>query len=458
MRIISNRENRMKYFKFLLVLLSLFLISCTDVQNGEDGTDGSDGENGQDGTDTTTDTVTIYNPTGKVQGGPCLAYGDVHLLPLNPQLKQVAYHRGKTKDNSGAYDIPANITTSYGQYYFNGDCRNEINNATDTLSLEGLIKFSDGPANISLLTSIQSLVAWEYFQDSEHPGYNDPDLSLTTAKTDILNYVDMPDTGMEFYEMSLEGDSTGDAVLTLINSVIANGRNGPEQGDYLAEIAQGVINNDLVLKAEIISDIDALPIMTIINNLKSIYEALDITPDTPPIWIWSPVYYADLLENPHSITGTQNLDDTGSCSFDQSTFNNFAIPHVFDSAIETSKYIALNLQSVDISIWTRDASNDIPETKLVDIEELAEPILDSTLSYHGMLPDAHGLTGGTDYYIVLRSDTDFTLSTACGNASPFFLPFGRKLARDEDGANVWEGNANNTGFWRKLGIKVELFD
>ncbi len=89
---------------------------------------------------------------------------------------------------------------------------------------------------------------------------------------------------------------------------------------------------------------------------------------------------------------------------------------------------------------------------MLDITALREIILDNPirLSYNGFLGDSHGLTAGTEYYMRIRKDDDFTLSTGCEGG---FLPFGRKLASDDEGLN-WIGHDNNTPWFRKSGIKM----
>lgn len=437
----------MKWITYLFIIL---LIACSG-QDGEDGADGSDGGS-EDGT--------IQRLSGKFQKGPCYKDGKIWVYPLDDgTLDQLGTHFiGVTKDYSGSYDIPANVLELWAEIFFEGDCTDEVTGGSGFQKLNGLIKVADINKNINPLTKIRTPVARWLFNDE---AFGTIDASMIEAERIILLYLGMPALTQRFTEMNLEQDGTHDAVLALTSSMILYGRTPAEQGDYMGSIANGVIANDLTLKAEIASTIEELPLMTIRSNLMGRYAELDMSTDMPPIWrLGAPDYYADLLENVHSVTGTFNLSDTGTCSFDQSTFNTFAIPHVFDSGIETAKYIALNIQGDEISIWTRDESNDVPETKLVDIEKLDEILLSDpvTLIYNGMLPDSHSIDSSTDYYIVTRSDTDFTLSTACGNIDPFFLPFGRKLAKDEDGANVWEGNNNNTPFWRKSGIKVVLID
>lgn len=436
----------MKWITYLFIIL---LISCAG-EDGEDGADGSDGGSGDEN---------VQRISGKFQKGPCYKDGKVWVYPLDDGfLDQLGTHFiGVTKDYSGTYDIPASMAELRAEVFFEGDCDDEVTGGSGFQKLNGIIKVADINKNINPLTKIRTPVARWLFNDE---AFGTIDASMIEAERLILLYLGMPALTQRFTEMNLEQDGTHDAVLALTSSMILYGKTPAEQGDYMVSIANGVIADDLTLKAEIASTIEELPLMTIRSNLMGRYAELDMSTDMPPIWrLGAPDYYTDLLENVHSVTGTFNLSDTGTCSFDQSTFNTFAIPHVFESGIETAKYIALNIQGDEISIWTRDESNDVPDTKLVDIEKLDEILLSDPvlLSYNGMLPDAHGLDSSTDYYIVTRSDTDFTLSTACGNVAPALLPFGRKLFSGDEGVS-WTGNNNNTSWFRKSGIKAVLID
>ena len=63
---------------------------------------------------------------------------------------------------------------------------------------------------------------------------------------------------------------------------------------------------------------------------ESKYLELDTTIDTPPFWrLKAPGYYADILERTPVLQISHNLGLDNNCSFDQSTFNTFAIPIVF---------------------------------------------------------------------------------------------------------------------------------
>ena len=441
----SLNMKSLKGLSFLFILL--VLLACK-------GEDGSSGEDRQD------PLPVAYVLSGKLQKGPCFKDGEILIQPLNPTtMYQTGDHYiGFTSDDFGRYSIPAEITEQYAEVYFAGDCHNEMTGGIGKQRLDGIVKVTDLVNNINPLTKIRSQVARWLFADINSVSYQNIDASLIEAERLILLYLGMPILTQRFTEMNLEQAGIHDAVLALSNSMILYGRTEAEQGAYMVNIANGVIDDNLTLKSEIAATIDVLPLIQIKNNLESRYLSLGMNISVPPIWnLGAPSYYADLLERTPVVTGTFNLSDNTTCSFDQATYNTFAIPHVFDATndIESGKYIALNIDH-DISIWTKGIHPVdgylMPGTKVLDITALKEIILDNPvkLSYNGLLGSSHGLTNGTDYYIVIRSDANFTLSTSCEGG---LLPFGRKLASQDEGLS-WIGHNNATPWFRKSGVKM----
>jgi hypothetical protein len=163
-----------------------------------------------------------------------------------------------------------------------------------------------------------------------------------------------------------------------------------------------------------------------------------------------PISDTDLLGRVINVLTTFNLADAGYCSFDTDGYNLFAIPHIFESGIEGSNYIALNFTG-DISIWTRGFSDyDRPGSRLLNVTQLSEVFLKVPLKldYNGLLGEDHGLYPGMHYYIVIKRDEAFRLTTGCEGG---ILPFGRKLA-SKDGGFSWIGHNNNTAWFRKSGV------
>ncbi len=424
-----------------------------DGEDGQTGTDGIDGQDGEDGDDA----AIVYDLSGNIQKGPCFKDSEILIQPLDPvTMNQIGTHFiGFTKNDFGYYDIPAEILNLYAEVFFEGECHNEITGGSGSQRLSGIIKVTDPVNNINPLTKIRSIVAREIFTDNI-------DTALLSAEILILNYLQMPSLIKRFTEMNLEEGGEHDAVLALVNSMILYNRSEAEQGDYIVSIANGVTENDLVLKTEIADTIAVLPIIQIKNNLETRYAELGMDIDVPPIWkLGFPDYYDDLLTRTPVVTGTFNLDDNTTCSFDQSVYNLFAVPHVFDSTIEISRYIALNFPAdVDITVWTVGVDGNgkpAPGVKLLDITGLNEIILESPvkMSYNGFMGDAHGLTAGIWYYLRIRKDENFTLSKGCGGTRLYTY---YSLASKDEGI-TWIGDGNNADrFFYFNGVKGYTID
>lgn len=438
-----------------------YICNGVDGDNGKDGESGSDGIDGQDGSDSTTDQTpdiaTVYNLSGKFQKGRCLKDSEVLIWPLiDGTLTQTGAHFIGFTGENGTYNIRAEMEENYALACFKGRCDDEANGGTSYQELCGIRKTSDLYSNINPLTKIVKPIAESLFDG----GFGNVEQSIKEAERLTLAYLSMPVTSERFSTMSLEKDSTNDAALLLTSSMIIYNRTESEQRDYMGSIAAGVIEGDQILKAEILQDYDELPLITIKKNLETSYSGAGVKIDTPPFWrLKAPAYYADLLERDPIVTGLFNLDDNTTCSFDQSTYNMFAIPIVFDSPIEISKYVAFNFPpDAEISIWTKGIHVDgyvSPDVNVLNITGLREIILDNPvkLSYNGMLGEDHGLTAGTEYYIRIRKDENFTLSTGCDGG---FLPFGRKLASNDEGL-TWLGGDNNSLWFRLSGVVGILY-
>lgn len=447
----------MKYAKIVFIIMLLFLISCA----GKDGKDGSAGKDGSDGSEVEGAFTSTLSLNGKAENGPCKKPGAIIVNPLDSELYQSGpSFRGQIQEDTGEFKIRGRSASQYAFYEApNLTCFNEVSAGEDIgVQFFSLVNLTETERNLNPLTTIQYFVTINYFDDINHAAYQNIEASIEQSHANILNYFDMSDDGTKFSEMTLQGTSLADGILGLVDSMIANSRSSSEQNSYMIDIADGVIADDQTLKTSVLAQIEALPLAQIVNNLKNKYESLGLGRISPPIWnLGAPAYYADLFERTPIVQSTFNLADNATCFFDQSTFNTFAIPHVFDAGIETSKYIALNFPGdSEISIWTKGTHAVdgylMPGTKVVDVTPLKEIILDTPvkLSYNGLLGAGHGLIGGTDYYVVIRSNTNFTLSTGCEGG---FLPYGRKLASQDEGLN-WIGHNNTTLWFRKSGVKM----
>lgn len=213
----------------------------------------------------------------------------------------------------------------------------------------------------------------------------------------------------------------------------------------MVTLADAIINNDLSVKADILAVYDQLPIMTIKENLENSFGSL------PPFWRLIVPDLSDLLENEHTLQGSFNIYDSMGCSFDSTGYNTFAIPHKFKSWFELSKYLAANLDG-NLSVWTHVFNGyDRPGSKIFDIERLSREMMQGpvSLQYNGVIGE-HSDISGTEVYIVINRETAWRLTTACDGG---LLPFGRKLASNDNGQN-WIGWNNNTSWYRKSGVMM----
>jgi hypothetical protein len=424
-------------FKAFLAIFLVFLLACTEEEKDDD-----------EGQEDPGFRFVEISYSGLVHKGPAYKLGRVELYPVSETWAQIGPPLLSYTGDLGRYAVKGVLNGDYIESFFEGYAYNELNNQSEFQRLKATVKSTDTEKNINPLTTVRSIVAEDLFVKE----FGTIEECLLEAEKRILAYIEKPETGKKFTEMSLENTGLHDAVLTLFNSMVLYGRTPAEQGDYLSSIATGVINSDSDLKTEILETFDLLQIMVIKNNLESHYESFDLDMTVAPIWrLGYPEYYADLLEREEVVQYSFNLGDSDGCSSDTPGYTTFAIPHVFDASADSSKYIALNFDG-DISIWTRTFDvYDRPGVKVFDIEELREIIIEEPekMAYNGLLGGA--LTAG-EYYIVISRDSP--LSTGCAGG---LLPFGRKLASNDGGAS-WIGFDNNTPWYRNSGVRMFTTD
>lgn len=430
--------------KLILFLVVIAIASCMPK-------DGKDGTNPKGGwpDDPTTDTplVSEHTLSGKFEKGKCKRDGEVLVWPLyDGTLTQTGQHFVGFTGENGAYNIRGTFSADADDYalvYSKVDCDDEANGGTGLQELYGIRQVSDINSNVNPLTKISMPVAEDLF-DAEFGTV--PEV-LAESERLTLEYIDMPAIEKSFGETSLEATSDSDAVLALANSMVLYQLTAPEQGDFMKEIATGITQNDLVLKEKVKQKYGKLPLKTIRGNLLNSY------PTVPPFWrLKAPAYYADLWERTPNITGSVDGGLSG-CTSDL-PYKFYAIPYVFESWIETTKYLASNLDA-DISIWTRGThidGYDAPGTKILDIERLREKLLDSTLVHHGKLDD-HGLTAGQEVYFVTTRAEPWAQTVGKDGG---VLPFGRNLF-GHDGIN-WSGHDMNLTCSDQSGLSLTGVD
>jgi hypothetical protein len=456
----------------LAAIIAAFALSSCQVK-GDPGKDAEPIEGGWP-EDSTTDTPFVkVSSAGKIQKGPCPEGGDVRLQPIditNMRQSGEGPFFGNTLDDFGRYYVPMNLTREPGEVVytentFEGPCHNELTAAYDYQKFSAIVNVDDEVNNINPLTDVRSFVARWLFGDpdlvifyGEPASGTEGDIaaSLTLAESKIIEFLQMPDPGKKFTEMNLENADIGDAILALFNSAVLQINSG-EIGDYLTRFSIAVIEENQTVKDELQQTFIDLPLMDIKRNLENRWLELGQTIPSPPIWrLGAPDYYADLLERTPVVQTTFNLEDETQCSFDQSTFNLYAVPVVFKPGIKTSRFIALNFPpDIQLSVWalgTHMAGYPIPGYKVADITPLKEIILETPekMSYNGMIEEGHSLQAGVTYYYRIRKDNDFVLSKGCGGTR---LYTEYTLASEDEG-ETWIGHNNNANsFFNWDGVK-----
>jgi len=432
--------------KYVLMLLALFLIGCTEVIK-----ESSD-------SDTTEDAPIVHTIAGKLQKGRCLKDARVQSWPLiNGTMSQSGAQFIEFTGDDGSYSMDVQGDSEYVFTYFKGYCDDEVNGGSGWQELYGIRKVSDPISNTNPLTKVSYHVAKDLFAD----GFGTVEACLAESERLTTEFMSMPKISERFGSMNLEKDGEQHRELSLASAAILYGRTDVEAGDFMIEIATAIMNGDTALKDEIRAVYDELPLMTVKSNLEASYASVGVDIDVPKLWrIHAPDYYADLLERTPAVQTTYNLDDTTSCSFDQSDFNTFAVPYTFQAGIESTRYIALNVaKDIDVSIWTvatHVGGYPAPGIKILDLTRLRENLLAVPgLSYNGMLGDNHGLKTGDEVYIVFRKDADFVLSKSCGGDR---LYTAYTLASDNEGL-TWIGDGNNADrFFYFTGLILKGFN
>ena len=441
--------------KIILMLLTLlFLIGC----KGEDGADGADGVNGGD-------TAVVSSPSGKIETAFCKKGTIVWAESVDATWTKSGALNGEVKTNDGGYTIRGDFSGPFISYVVpSGTCFNEADNTyVSNVILRMMQHNSATTHNINYATSLEYYIGEDHFFNPASPGYGSIPTAFTLAKSQIYSYMNFPSSQKDFHELSVVGDTTADAYLLAFETVVSAGRTGPEIYDYIAELGQAILNNDMTLRAEIRQSALDIKVKEVTENIRLERVRLGFSDDVAPLWNLPiyPSYYADLMTRYPSIIEFQNAGVGTSCSFDTDGYNKFAHPVVYDASVDAANYIAANLVG-DISIWTAticdngDATFDCPGSKLIDVLELNENLLPGGLTYNGSL-GVHTLASLTNYFIVQEQTTEFRPLKSCSSGD--LLEFGRSLALPVGDSN-WNNaiGYNATAPWYRRKIEQLITD
>jgi hypothetical protein len=424
----------------IMILLILVFFGC-DPKDGEDGEDGTHPDEG------TSALVEIENPMGFAEASNCLEWGDIVFTALDEDYKQLKSYNATTRNNKGFYKVEANVSGIKAKTSFRGWCSRETTEGHIWIALD---VFSDlaSTINVNIPGTIQGAVATYFQEDINHPGYENKEIALGYAELAVLDFFDLSGYEVDFSISSNLGDTTNDAVGTIISAVLdSRSPTGPEINDDMSKISRAIYKQDLSFKSDVIADRNSLKIKDIKNRLTAANGSC------PPIWELNfvPEYYKDIFDNSHDVLESFNLGAGSPCNIDTPGFNSFAYPRIF-TRIEEAVYYASELTG-NISIWSVGTCNQgvdypCPLTRLVSVEELNEILLEPALNYNGYL-GTHGITNSTQIFIVQNFDTNQQPSHSCDGD---MVPFGRNLAAVDNNWNAAIG-WNNTTSWYRRGIK-----
>lgn len=440
----SSPGEKMK--RLLFLLLVLLFAAC----NGEDEDDeecndpvGCDGQN----------PIVAVKIFGKAQKGPFLKNSEVTATAYNDNWDQSDFPKeGSTEHDDGSYQVYSEVTGPFVRMRIEGQSYNEVENRYDWVSLRDISRNSGIEKNINPLTNILDMVSIDHCRDSGHAYYRQGDNCLALGKSEILDYLGFQDYGLEFNEMSVQDSRTGDAVLFMVSSLVASGRTGPEQNDYMREISNGVLSNNLTLKQEISDFMWSMPFKKISDNLMNKYASLNVSAERPPFWSLPgvPDYY-EILNRTPVILDSKNTGYTVTGVIDVADYDKFAYP--VQLAAPNPKYIALNLENAK-SIWSVKTHADgylCPDAKVADLESMNEVLLENPvkLSYN------YSVTGNlaAGQYLIYQEFDELTAPSKLIQGD--MTPFGKSLA-SVDGIN-WIG-WNNVTNWFTRSIKYYTTD
>lgn len=440
----------MKKWIIFIILLGLAL-GC----NGKKGDKGDKGDKSYPDAGTPITELplgSVDNPSGFAEAASCLKRGDINLTALDADYKQLNDYETTTTDNRGRYKIDATVTGVKARTSFRGWCARETASGTVWMSMETYHDLSDDDNQVNIPGTIQSELSQYYKDDVDHPNFDDREEALEQAKDDILAYFGF--TGfqaIDFSTGSIQGDSTNDAIVTLISSIVDSRHStGPEMNDDMSTIAYAIYTGDQALKTQLAADKSALKLKDIRDRL------IGLVGSSPPIWSTDfgfPAYYTDILGRTPVEMESKNTAYTSTAGIGLSTYSLFIWPIRFTVAVGGARYIALDVDNGALSIWTKGAivnGYETPGSKVVDLTRLNEVLLPGNMNANYDMGESHGLTTGTDYILVQEKATPSD-EHSLDVGDP--VPFGQNSAYD----GVSWLPANVTGRFTRS-IKWRIFD
>lgn len=447
-----------------MVASLLLLFSCS-------GEDGEDGSNGTDGIPAGDIDAIISNPSGKAEAGMCKKGTIMWATSVDSGWTQTGALSGEVKENDGSFVVRGNFSGPFISYLVpSGTCYSESDNIyVDNVMMRMMQHYTAGTHNVNHATSLEFYIGEDHFFDSSSSGYNNIPAAFTLAKSEIYSYFNFSGS-KDFHELSIAGDTTGDAYLLAFETVITDGRSGPEQSDYIIEIGNAILNNDLTKRAEIRQAVIDIDVKLVTDRLKAERERLGFSATTAPLWNlpFYPDYFSDLMGRTLTILGGFNMAETRTQSFGDSSVHYFALPYIFDDSVSTAKYIGISWDADYMTIYDNNELGcdgfDCPGTPLFTINKMQENFFDGSFqdstgdtfetvpqNFIAAFGENHPPTG-VKVWIVMHKDEDYNPMIGYAEAgSPIqFTAFSRNHFSD-DGVNWFPTSTNaiyRTAMWR----------
>lgn len=383
----------------------------------------------------------LLDEVSKAQAGVCYLLSDVSGMDISTAWVGSNLVDGEITQNDGTHVIPGLFSGPYILKKFQGSCYSEAAYTdVSNITMRSLCPVAASPCNISHATTWNVSLANRYFKDASHPDYGNLLDAFVTARNDIYAYLNFTGASANFYTFSVTDQTTGGAyLLALEYGVTKLGGDGPGQENYVGQLVNAVINNDLTVRATLRNTIADMPVKAVKTNFNNKLASLGFSETAAPVedLPMIPTYYADLLSRTPTVLESINIGVASSTVFD-TEYKWYAFPYTFNS-IQSAVHVAFKYLDGNASIHSVTTCNQgsgdfpCPDSEVLSITEMNEDNLLPLAGaiYNGHL-GTHSLTNGTQYFLLLKKDATWRPTFASGSGD--LWDFGNPLASNDDGA------------------------
>lgn len=242
--------------------------------------DDSDGDNSNN------NNIEGANISGFAQKGPFLNGSSVILSELNESLTQTGLtYTSQIIDNTGAFEITGiSLASSYAAlrvdgYYFNEVC-GEQSNSQITLNAISVIS-DERNININVLTHLEKARV-EYLMNNNSLTIDE---AKSQAQSEVLAIFNISESVDSSENLDISSQTTGDAVLIAVSSILQGFRSESEYSELMANIITDIRTdgelNSSSLGSQLISQAVLLNASDITSNIESRYESLGMNISVP---------------------------------------------------------------------------------------------------------------------------------------------------------------------------------